>query len=160
MLLPAEISGDRRDGSRKRALGLIEAMGLDGFQRRLRTSCPAGCSQRVGAACRSADAVPSGAADGQSRSPRSTRSPGTSCAPELQRTRTASIRPPSSSSPTPRSTRRSCWPIGWWCSTPRPDPYGPRHHAPRPRRRARAEQAEQLARRAAELHALLLDSDT
>ncbi|WP_427917814.1 hypothetical protein [Streptomyces sp. cg40] len=31
---------------------------------------------------------------------------------------------------------------------------------PRPRTRARAEQAEQLARRAAELHALLLDSDT
>ncbi|WP_374195643.1 ABC transporter ATP-binding protein [Streptomyces sp. MBT53] len=111
VLLPAEISGDRRDGSRKRALGLIEAMGLDGFQRRLPHELSGGMQQRV-ALCRSLMQRPRVLLMDEPF-PRSTRSPGTSCAPSCSG-RTASIRPPSSSSPTP-STRRSCWPTGWWC---------------------------------------------
>lgn len=44
VLLPAEISGERSNGARKQALGLIATMGLDGFQGRLPHELSGGCS--------------------------------------------------------------------------------------------------------------------
>ncbi|MEV0909712.1 ABC transporter ATP-binding protein [Streptomyces hokutonensis] len=158
VLLPAEISGDRRDGSRKRALGLIEAMGLDGFQRRLPHELSGGMQQRV-ALCRSLMQQPRVLLMDEPFSALDALTRDELCA-ELQRTHREH---PSTVVLVTHSVDEAVMLADRVVVlTPRPGRIRTVLDItlPRPRTRARAEQAEQLARRAAELHALLLDSDT
>ncbi|SEE94817.1 NitT/TauT family transport system ATP-binding protein [Streptomyces sp. 3213] len=156
--LPAEISGDRRDDSRKRAPGLIEAMGLDGFQRRLPHELSGGMQQRV-ALCRSLMQRPRVPLMDEPFSAPDALTRDELCA-GLQRTHREH---PSTALLVTHSVDEAVMPADRVVVlTPRPGRIRTVLDIalPRPRTRARAEQAKQLARRAAELHALLLDSDT
>ncbi|MFI6466106.1 ABC transporter ATP-binding protein [Streptomyces sp. NPDC050538] len=158
VLLPAEIAGDRKNGSRKLALGLIETMGLDGFHRRLPHELSGGMQQRV-ALCRSLMQRPRVLLMDEPFSALDALTRDELCA-ELQR---AHREHPSTVVLVTHSVDEAVLLADRVVVlTPRPGRIRTVLDItlPRPRTRAKADQAEQLARRAAELHALLLDSES
>ncbi|MGI5451950.1 ABC transporter ATP-binding protein [Streptomyces sp. CA-249302] len=158
VLLPAEIHGDGRRGGRDRALGLLSAMGLDGFQRRLPHELSGGMQQRV-ALCRSLMQRPRVLLMDEPFSALDALTRDELCA-ELQRTHRAH---PSTVVLVTHSVDEAVLLADRVVVlTPRPGRIRTVLDVPLPRPRTRTEpgQAGQLARRAAELHALLLDSET